>query len=125
VFESGWGQLGFELMLGQVLDESTARRAAGGWGGDAYAQWFDGGSSAALALRYVGDTSRDAVELADALEDYVVKAMLAGNGMVTPTGTVFERVTYAWVALDGDEVWFVAASDPAVGRELTAQITGS
>jgi hypothetical protein len=125
VFESVWGQLGFELMLGQVLDESTARRAAGGWGGDAYAQWFDGGSSAALALRYVGDTSRDAIELADALEDYVVRAMLAGDGTGTAAGTVFERVTYAWVALDGDEVWFVAASDPAVGRALTAQVTGS
>ncbi|MFO7548409.1 MAG: hypothetical protein R6X29_06020 [Acidimicrobiia bacterium] len=125
VFESVWGQLGFELMFGQVLDDATTRQAAGGWGGDAYAQWFDGQESAALALRYVGDTPRDAVELAAALEAYVVAAMLAGNGTVTATGTVFERVTYAWVALDGDEVWFVAASDPAVGRELTAQIAGS
>lgn len=121
VYESTWGQLGFELMFGQVLGEQAAQSAGDGWGGDAYIQWFDG-ENAALALRYVGDTASDADEMAEALRDFVVAGMTAGDGVETDDGTVFERLTYAWVSQQPDGVWFVAASDPSVGADLTSQI---
>lgn len=121
VYESTWGQLGFELMFGQVLGDATAETAGDGWGGDAYVQWFDG-QNAALVLRFVGDTASDAQEMADALREYVVAGMTAGDGVETDGGTVFERLTYAFVAERPDGVWFVAAGDPAVGADLTSQI---
>ena len=104
---SVWGELGFRLMFNQVLGENDSFRAADGWGGDFYHQWFDG-SDAALLLVYTGDTADDIEELRTALLDYRRRAV--------PTEA------FVWVAVRGDQLFFIAADDPEVGAFLRTEM---
>ncbi|HSJ28907.1 MAG TPA: hypothetical protein VLB67_11895 [Acidimicrobiia bacterium] len=118
IYDSVWGQLGFALMFDQVLGDDGP---ASGWGGDAYLQWFDG-SNALLFVEYVGDTPADADELGGALVRYVEAAMAVGVSEPVGGGLAFEGDDYAFVRIDGDRVWFVAASDPAAGRAVVSAL---
>jgi hypothetical protein len=115
VYRSVWGQLSFDLMFDQVL--GGAPEASNGWGGDAYVQWFDG-SEAALLIEFVGDSPSDAQEMADALVRYVLAGMAVGGPQDQDGGTYFEADDFAFVRIDDGRVFFVAAGDPAVGRQI-------
>jgi hypothetical protein len=117
VYRSTWGELGFSLMFDQVL--GGAPDAADGWGGDAYLQWFDGGN-AALLIEFVGDTPQDAEEMRDALVDFVSVAMAVDDSEQSDGGVVFTGDDFAYVALIDGRVFFVAAHDPQVGRQIVA-----
>ena len=53
------------------LDQETASAAAEGWGGDAYAAYYNSNTGEALlVISYVWDTQNDADEFASALVDY-------------------------------------------------------
>lgn len=119
VFRSTWGELSFGLMFDQVL--GGAEEASDGWGGDAYVQWFDG-SEAALLIEYVGDTESDLDEMADALSRYVSTAMAVEGSEESEGGILFDGDDFAFVRRAADRVYFVAAGDPAVGRELVASL---
>ncbi|HKZ24679.1 MAG TPA: hypothetical protein VJ398_02705, partial [Acidimicrobiia bacterium] len=97
---SVWGELGFRIMIDQVLGQDTGVDAADGWGGDYYSQWFDG-TNAALLLVYEGDTNRDTEELRQALAEYAA--------------TVFEE-DYVSVEVKGGQLMFIAADEKAVGE---------
>ena len=97
---SVWGELGFRVMLDQVLGQGVGVTAADGWGGDYYLQWFDG-TNAALLLVFEGDTNRDTEELRQALSDYVA--------------AVFEQ-DYASVQVIDGQLVFIAADEEAVGQ---------
>ncbi|HVR32907.1 MAG TPA: hypothetical protein VMS74_09390 [Acidimicrobiia bacterium] len=119
VYESVWGQLSFQLMFDQVL--GGASDAVDGWGGDSYIQWFDG-ENAAFLLAYAGDAAADHQEMADALTRYAQTAMDVEQTEDTGAGAVFEGEDFAFVRVTGDRVFFVAASDPAVGRRIVAAL---
>ena len=97
---SVWGELGFRIMIDQVLGQDTGVDAADGWGGDYYSQWFDG-TNAALLLVYEGDTNRDTEELRQALAEYAA--------------TVFEE-DYVSVEVKVGQLMFIAADEKAVGE---------
>ena len=42
------------------------------------------------------------------------------NGIVTYTG----GEDFAWVRIDGEDVWFILADDPAIGQLLVNQLSG-
>ena len=104
---SVWGELGFRVMLDQVLGQGVGVTAADGWGGDYYLQWFDG-TNAALLLVYEGDTIRDTEELRQALSDY--------------TSAVFEQ-DYASVQIIDGQLVFIAADDEAVGQLILSAMS--
>ena len=120
VYESTWGELSFDLMFDQVL--GGADEASDGWGGDVYTQWFDG-SDAALLLVFTGDAEADVTEMRDALVRYVPAAMAVEPEQVEgEDGAVFEGDDFAFVRVSGGRLYFVAASDPATGREIVAAL---
>jgi hypothetical protein len=104
---SVWGEQGFRLLLNQGEGQSTMPRAADGWGGDSYHQWFDG-ENAALLIVYRGDTPTDVEELEQALLTFSTESFPVDH--------------FAWVdQLDGD-LYFIAADDPAVGEQIRATV---
>lgn len=107
VTTSVWGELGFRLMFNQVLGQTASFRAAGGWGGDFYHQWFDG-SNAALLLVYTGDTANDIEQMRTSLLEYRRRAI--------------PQSAFVWVAVRGDRLYFIAADDPAVGAFLRTEM---
>jgi hypothetical protein len=119
VFRSTWGQLGFDLMFDQVL--GGVEEAGDGWGGDGYVQWFDG-SEAALVIEFVGDAPDDLDEMRDALLRYVPAAMAVEGGEEADGGVVFEGDDFAFVRVAGDSLFFVAAGDPTVGRQIISSL---
>jgi hypothetical protein len=105
---SVWGEMGFRIMIDQVLGEDTGVDAADGWGGDYYSQWFDG-TNAALLLVYEGDTNRDTEELHQALADYAT--------------AVFEEDYVSVEVIDGQLV-FIAADEQAIGELIHSAVAG-
>jgi hypothetical protein len=120
VYESTWGELSFDLMFDQVL--GGADEASDGWGGDAYTQWYDG-TDAALLLVYTGDTEADVTEMREALVRYAPAAMAVEPELIeSDGGVVFEGDDFAFVRVSEGRLYFVAAGDPAVGRQIVASL---
>ncbi len=107
--ESVWGEFGFRIMLDQILGEEVGIDAADGWGGDYYAQWFDG-SNAALLILFRGDTDRDTEELREALLDYALEAVAEED--------------WVWVEVFDGRLAFIAADETEVGESILASISG-
>lgn len=123
VVESGsWGEWNLHLYLLDGVDPGEALIASSGWGGDHYRIYWDG-ESAAFAYLYLGDTPRDAEELAELLADSVRERMAVGAGASGPSGTTFSPgEDFAVVVRDGSQVLFVAADDTLVGSQLASQL---
>lgn len=117
VYDSVWGQLGFDTMFDQVLGQDASVTASDGWGGDRFSFFFDGTESA-LVLNYRGDTERDAEEMESALLAYALEAMAVGAQSTTGDFVTLSGDDFAAIRRSGDAVTFVAASDPAVGQAL-------
>jgi hypothetical protein len=112
-YQSTWGELGFRLMFDQVLDGDDP--AADGWGGDAY-RLYTSGEEVLMIMLYRGDTSDDAEELASALVSYITTAMAVGESESDGRGSRFVADDYAFLQRDGDQLWFVVATDPQAGE---------
>jgi hypothetical protein len=110
VLTSTWGEAGLRIMIDQVLGESVAVKAADGWGGDAYYQWFDG-ENAAFLLAYVGDTQRDQDELKEALVDYALTAVAEED--------------FVWVEEIGGVLYFIVADEVEVGAAIRTAVGSS
>lgn len=104
---SVWGEEGFRILLNQGAEAASMARAADGWGGDSYHQWFDG-ENAAMLIVYEGDTSADESELQTALLSYARDD--------------FPEEKFAWVdELDGN-LYFIAADVPEVGEAIRTAV---
>lgn len=117
VYDSVWGELGFDTMFDQILGDDASRTASDGWGGDRYSYFYDG-TEAAFVLNYRADSERDAEEMETALIAYIQAAMAVGNETQIAGFDVFSGEDFAAVVRDGTAVTFVAASDPAAGTTL-------
>ncbi|MGB7859052.1 MAG: hypothetical protein WBM90_00995 [Acidimicrobiia bacterium] len=104
---SVWGEQGLRLMLDQTVGGSTAARAADGWGGDGYSQWFDG-QNAAFLMVYEADTGEDLAELEDALLDYAIDAV--------------PSEAFVWVDTKDGLLYFIAADVFEVGESLRSSV---
>lgn len=118
---STWGELGFRLMFDQVL--GGADDAAQGWGGDSYRIYADG-TDVVLVLMFRGDASGDSSELAQALNEFVGVGMNLTDPVVEGNSQTYSGDRYAFVSTSGDEVVFVAASDPGVGPTVRGWFPG-
>lgn len=104
---SVWGEEGFRTMIDQVLGESKGAKAADGWGGDSYHQWFDG-ENAAFLLVYKGDTERDLEELRSTLLEYVLAAVPAED--------------FVWVDEQEGLLYFIATDEVSVGELIRSAV---
>jgi hypothetical protein len=104
---SVWGEEGFRTMIDQVLGGSTAAKAADGWGGDSYYQWFDG-ENAAFLLVYKGDTARDLEELRSSLLEYALAAVPDED--------------FVWVDEEDGVLYFIAADETSVGESIRSAV---
>ncbi len=123
IVEQGqWGEWNLELYLLDGVAPGEAIIAATGWGGDAYRIYWNG-SEVAFAYVFVGDTPRDAKELASSLATSVREGMAIGSGVTTEAGTTFAPgADFAVIVNDDATVLFVAAGDPVVGSSLSTQL---
>ena len=110
--DSTWGELGLRLMFDQVLGGNEA--ATEGWGGDTYRIYWDG-TNVVLVMVFQGDTAGDATELGQAFSDYIGVGMDLADPVAEENSQTYTGDRYAFVSTAGDEVLFIAASDPAVG----------
>jgi len=119
VFEEGsLGEWNLRLYLLDGVDPGEALVAAAGWGGDTYRLLWDG-ERVAFIYRFEGDTPRDATELAESLVASIKERMSVGSSAAADGVTTFVPGNdFAFVALDGSTVWFVAADDPVAGQAL-------
>jgi hypothetical protein len=104
---SVWGEEGFRILLNQGSEAASMARAADGWGGDSYHQWFDG-ENAAMLIVYKGDTSADESELENALRSFASEDFPEGQ---------FASVD----ELDGS-LYFIAADVPEVGEAIRTAV---
>ncbi|MGB8360847.1 MAG: hypothetical protein WCE80_05560 [Acidimicrobiia bacterium] len=104
---STWGEEGFRIMLNQGSEASTMARAADGWGGDTYHQWFDG-ENAAMMIVYEGDTATDVNELETALLSFV--------------GDAYPEDHFASVDRLGGSLYFIASDVPEVGEAIRSAV---
>ncbi len=81
------------------LPESQAKSASAGWGGDAYAVYYNAGKeTAALVLKTTWDTAQDAQEFAQSFSAYAGKRFSAG-----PTSSL-------WTSPDGMQAFAIQGS---------------
>jgi hypothetical protein len=120
-YGSTWGELGYRLMFDQIL--GGADSAADGWGGDSYAVYFNG-TEVLLVMVYQGDTPEDAAQLANALNDYVSVGMELTEPAADGNGQAYTGDRYAFVSAAGNQVVFVAASDPTAGASARGWFPG-
>lgn len=113
--DSTWGEIGFRLMFDQVLGGNDV--ASEGWGGDSYRVYSDG-SNVVLVMVFRGDAASDAAEMGQALNDYVGIGMDLTDPVAEENSQTYTGDRYAFVATSGDEVVFIAASDPGVGSTV-------
>lgn len=119
VFEAGsFGEWNIRLLLLDGVQPGEAVVGADGWAGDSYTiLWAEGEVAFVLAVQ--SETPRDAQELAEGLASSVAATMAVGSRRPSETGTTFGAgADFAEIRFDGTDVWFVAASDPTVGRQL-------
>lgn len=123
VFEEGlWGEWNVQLFLLDGVEPGQAVVAATGWGGDEYRIYWDG-TNVAFAYLFVGDTPRDAEELATSLAASVRARMAVGSGPTTASGTTFTPAEdFAVIVRSDATVLFVAAADPVVGSALAGSL---
>jgi hypothetical protein len=105
---STWGEQGFRILLNQGSTAATVATAADGWGGDSYHQWYDGSQSAAILIVFEGDTAADESELEEALLTFATES--------------FPEDHFAWVERNGDNLYFIAADDTAVGEQIRSAV---
>jgi hypothetical protein len=105
------------------LSETTARTAAEGWGGDAYAIYRSAQNQAALVLDSRWDTSKDAGEFADAFGRYAASrwgsAVSDGQGVTTTWQNDQDFVIFNHT--DQRTLW-IQAPDEATARALLAAL---
>lgn len=105
---STWGEQGFRIMLNQGPTAANVATAADGWGGDSYHQWYDGGENAAMLIAFEGDTPGDEGELEEALLTFAMES--------------FPEEHFAWVEQSNGTLYFIAASETAVGEQIRSAV---
>ena len=122
VFEEGeWGEWNLELYLLDGVDPGEAIVAATGWGGDEYRIYWNG-SDLAFVYLFVGDTPRDAEELATSLARSVTERLAVGSETTADGTILIPEEDFALILRDEATVLFVAADDPLVGSNLASRL---
>jgi hypothetical protein len=134
VLDEGWteiynnvlGEWSTYLILTQNIDPGAqlspdmARRAAAGWGGDAYIAFlFEDTQQVLLLHRWLWDTGEDADEFWDAFSDFG-RARWGSPDSSTTNRLIWEETPQGWVTAvqSGDEVVWLMAPNAFVASQI-------
>ena len=120
--EAVFGEWGLRLLLSGSVTPGEATQAASGWGNDTY-RLFTRGDDLALAMSYVGDSERDAEELANALIAHIRDDMDAGPAEESAGGLLYRQGSvYVFIDRIDDALYWIVTTDKSAGEELRQQL---
>ncbi|MEN8113544.1 MAG: hypothetical protein ABFS21_04065 [Actinomycetota bacterium] len=120
--EASFGEWGLRLVLDPSHTPGAATQAAAGWGNDTY-RVFARGDDVAMAMAYVGDSQRDAEELADALIAHVRDGMNAGPAEESGGGLLYRQGSvYTFIDRIDDALYWIVSTDKTAGEDLRLQL---
>jgi len=120
--EGTFGEWGLRLLLSDSVPPGEATQAAAGWGNDTYRE-FSKGDDVAMAMAYVGDSERDAEELANALIAHIRDGMNAGPGEESGGGLLYQTgAVYVFIDRVDDALYWVVSTDATAGDSLRTQL---
>lgn len=112
--------LAFGIDEDNRLPESTARRAAGGWNGDAYAiYWKGSGDETVLLMRWLWETDVDTDEAWEALEEYGRRRWSQPH--FQQDDLVFWEIMqtgYVTIVRNGQEIVWLIAPDEVISEDI-------
>jgi hypothetical protein len=121
-YGESFGEWGLRQVLGESLSPGLATQTAAGWGNDNYAV-YTRGEDVAVVMHYIGDSERDAEELADGLIVHGRTAMAGGAAVESGGGLLYDQAgKYIFIDRVGDELFFIASTDLDAGHELRVQL---
>lgn len=123
VFEEGvFGEWRLRLLFEESLSGGRTTQVGDGWGGDGY-RIIERDGEVAMALVYLGDSERDAIETTEALIDHARQAMDGGDGVEDGAGLLFDTDDrYIFIDRTDDQVIFIAATDDVAGRDIRVDL---
>lgn len=120
--EATFGQWGLRLILSDSVSPGEATQAAAGWGNDSYRE-FSRDGDIAMAMAYVGDSERDAEELANALIAHIRDGMNAGPAEESGGGLLYRQGgVYVFIDRVDDALYWVVSTDASAGASLRSQL---
>ncbi len=120
--EATFGEWGLRLILSDSVSPGEATQAAAGWGNDSYRE-FSRGGDIAMAMAYVGDSERDAEELANALIAHIRDGMNAGPAEESGGGLLYRQGgVYVFIDRVDDALYWVVSTDASAGASLRSQL---
>jgi len=120
--EATLGEWGWRLILNESVLPGEATQAAAGWGNDTY-RVFSRGGDVAMALSYIGDSERDAEELANALIIHIRDSMDAGPAEESAGGLLYRQGNvYSFIDRIDDALYWIVSTDKTAGEELRQQL---
>ena len=120
--EATLGEWGLKLIIGESTSPGEATQAAAGWGNDIY-RVFSRDGDVAMALSYIGDSERDAEELANALIVHIRDSMDAGPAEESAGGLLYRQGrVYSFIDRVDDAIYWIVSTDKAAGEDLRMQL---
>ena len=120
--EATFGEWGLRLVISDSVLPGEATQAAAGWGNDTY-RVFSRGDDVAMALSYIGDSERDAEELANALIVHIRDSMDAGPAEESAGGLLYRQGNvYSFIDRIDDGIYWIVSTDKNAGEDLRQQL---
>jgi len=120
--EATLGEWGLRLVISDSVLPGEATQAAAGWGNDTY-RVFSRGDDVAMALSYIGDSERDAEELANALIVHIRDSMDSGPAEESASGLLYRQGNvYSFIDRIDDGIYWIVSTDKSAGEELRQQL---
>ncbi|MFV9672868.1 MAG: hypothetical protein ACNYZH_06540 [Acidimicrobiia bacterium] len=120
--EATLGEWGWRLILNESVLPGEATQAAAGWGNDTY-RVFSRGGDVAMALSYIGDSERDAEELANALIAHIRDSMDAGPAEESAGGLLYRQGrVYSFIDRIDDALYWIVSTDASAGESLRSHL---
>ena len=120
--EATLGEWGLRLILGESVLPGEATQAAAGWGNDTY-RVFSQGDDVAMVMSYIGDSERDAEELANALIPHIRDSMDAGPAEESAGGLLYRQGRiYSFIDRIDDGIYWIVSTDKTAGEEMRQQL---
>ena len=120
--EATFGDWGFRLVLEGSVAPGEVTQAASGWGNDVY-RVFTRGDDVAMVMSYIGDSERDAEELANALIAHIRGDMDAGPAEESAGGLLYRQGNvYSFIDRIGDGIYWIVSTDKTAGEDMRQQL---
>ena len=120
--EARFGEWGLRLVLDGAGSPGEVTQAAAGWGNDTY-RLFTRGDDLAMVMSYVGDSERDAEELANALIAHIRDDMDAGPAEESAGGLLYRQGRiYSFIDRIDDGIYWIVSTDKSAGEEIRQKL---